>query len=144
MDEVSPYLQVGVKVLLKNSEGKFLLIRRNPDKYPEIGPKWDLVGGRINIGTPLMENLQREVKEETGLQMTGAPHLIAAQDIMHVERFPGRHIVRLTYTADASGDPKIDEESLEFAWFTQAEIESLRSEEIVEQLAEVLDKIFKY
>jgi len=37
-------LQVGVKVLLKNKEGKFLLIRRSPKKYPEVGPKWDIVG----------------------------------------------------------------------------------------------------
>jgi ADP-ribose pyrophosphatase YjhB (NUDIX family) len=142
MENTQPYLQVGVKVLLKNSEGKFLLIRRNPNKYPEIGPKWDIVGGRIDIGTPLLENLKREVKEETGLEIISDPRLIAAQDILHVGRFPGRHIVRLTYTANAIGDPRIDEESLEFAWFTRSAIESLPPSEVVEHLTEILDKIF--
>ena len=143
MEQIEPYLQVGVKVLLKNSEGKFLLIRRNPKKYPEIGPKWDIVGGRIDIGTPLLENLKREVKEEVGLEMTSTPMLIAAQDIMNVEGYPGRHIVRLTYTADADGTPQIDEESLEFAWFSEVEIKSIPSQELVEHFSVLLNVIFR-
>jgi len=31
-------LQVGVKILLKNSEEKYLLLRRNLEKYPEAEP----------------------------------------------------------------------------------------------------------
>ena len=99
-------LQVGVKVLLKNNEGKYLLIRRNPKKYPEVGPKWDIVGGRINAGSPLIENLIREVKEETGLLLSDNPHIVGAQDILRTEGFPDRHVVRLTYTASISGTPK--------------------------------------
>ena len=62
-------LQVGVKALLKNKEGKYLLVRRSSEKYPEVGARWDIVGGRINPGTPLFDNLKREVKEETGLDV---------------------------------------------------------------------------
>jgi ADP-ribose pyrophosphatase YjhB (NUDIX family) len=87
-------LQVGVKVLLKNKAGKYLLVRRNPKKYPEVGPKWDIVGGRINPGSPLFDNLKREVREETRLDLTTRPRLAAAQDILRV---PGRHVVRLTF-----------------------------------------------
>jgi len=50
-------LQVGVKALLRNKEGKYLLIRRSSEKYPEVGAKWDIVGGRINPGETLLENL---------------------------------------------------------------------------------------
>ena len=57
-------LQVGVKVFLKNLQGKYLLVRRSPKKYPEVGALWDIVGGRINPGSPLLENLKREKKEE--------------------------------------------------------------------------------
>ncbi|HEA84446.1 MAG TPA: NUDIX hydrolase, partial [Candidatus Wildermuthbacteria bacterium] len=60
-------LQVGVKILLQNKDGKYLLVRRSPEKYPEIEAKnsWGIVGGRIIPGSPLFENLKREVKEET-------------------------------------------------------------------------------
>ena len=86
-------LQVGVKILLKNREGKFLLVRRNPKKYPEVGPKWDIIGGRIIPGTPLLENLQREIKEEVNLDYAGNPALVAAQDIL---KSADKHVVRLT------------------------------------------------
>src|SRR3989338_7224600 len=66
-------LQVGVKILLRNNEGKYLLLKRSPEKYPEIGARWDIVGGRIDAGTPLIENLRREVKEETGLEISSEP-----------------------------------------------------------------------
>ena len=116
-------LQVGVKILLKNSEGKYLLVRRNPKKYPEVGPKWDIVGGRINAGTSLIENLKREIKEEVGLDYQGEPKLISAQDILK----PDKHVVRLTYIGDQDGDPKIDEDHLEAKWFTGEEIKNLEN-----------------
>jgi ADP-ribose pyrophosphatase YjhB (NUDIX family) len=99
-------LQVGVKVLLKNKEGKFLLVRRSLEKYPEVKTgRWDIVGGRINPGTPLIENLKREIREETGLELVGEPKLLAAQDIMPNT---SRHVVRLTYVGNANGEVALD------------------------------------
>ncbi len=60
-------LQVGVKIFLKNKEGKYLLLKRNSVKYSNIRGEWDIVGGRIDPGTKLMDNLRREVREETQL-----------------------------------------------------------------------------
>jgi 8-oxo-dGTP diphosphatase len=124
-------LQVGVKVLLKNSEGKFLLVRRNPKKYPDVGAQWDIVGGRIDPGSKLIENLKREVLEETGLALSQPVKLVAAQDILREDR----HVVRLTYLGEIEGEPKIDEEHTEYKWFTPSEIKSLKDGE--------LDKYFK-
>lgn len=112
-------LQVGVKVLLKNKEGKYLLVRRSSEKYPEVGATWDLVGGRIDAGTSLKENLAREVKEEIGLTLEKEPRIIAAQDILKI---PGRHVVRLTYLGEIEGEPTLNEENTEFRWFSAKEL----------------------
>lgn len=122
-------LQVGVKILLKNKEGKFLTVRRSAEKYPETGPKWDLVGGRIDTGSSLMDNLKREVMEETGLEIIGEPELITAQDILK----PDKHVVRLTYAGRADGEVKLSEEHSEFKWLSIDEIKKL----------EPLDSYFK-
>lgn len=114
-------LQVGVKILLERG-GKFLLLKRSDKKYPEVGARWDIVGGRINPGKSLMENLKREIKEETGLELKGEPKLVAAQDILRVE---GRHVVRLTYVGEADGTPQLDSDHTEFNWFTLEEIKKL-------------------
>lgn len=132
------YLQVGVKVILKNEQGEVLLLRRNPVKYPEIGPTWDIPGGRIDTGIPLIDNLKREVKEETGLEIISEPKLLYSQDILNIERFPGRHVVRLTYVAEANGEVSIDEESLEYKW---VEINQLKNAEDLDKfLSEVINK----
>lgn len=115
-------LQVGVKVLLKNKEGKYLFVRRNPKKYPEVGAVWDIVGGRINPGSTLIENLKREVKEETGLNLVKPVTLIGAQDILKVT---GKHFVRLTYLGEIDGEPVMDEENTEHSWFSLEQVKEL-------------------
>ena len=128
-------LQVGVKIAMRNADGKYLLVRRSAKKYPEVGPRWDIVGGRINPGTPLMENLRREVMEETGLEIS-SPVLIAAQDILRIE---GRHVVRLTYIGNAEGTPKLIEEHTEYGWFTVEEMKNLENLDIY--FRELLEKL---
>lgn len=114
-------LQVGVKVLLKNKEGKYLVVCRSAEKYPEVGAKWDIVGGRINTGVSLLENLKREVMEETGLEIKYEPKLITAQDILK----NNRHVVRLTYLGFADGEVKLSEEATEYKWLSLEEISTL-------------------
>jgi 8-oxo-dGTP diphosphatase len=111
-------LQVGVKIVLRNKEGKILLLQRNPAKYPEVkGDMLDIVGGRIDIGTPLLENLKREIFEETKLTLIEEPKLIAAQDILRADK----HVVRLTYVGYIEGEPILDEDHVAYKWLTVEE-----------------------
>ena len=130
-------LQVGVKVLLKNGEGKYLLVRRNPEKYPEVGAKWDIVGGRIEAGAPLLDNLRREIKEEVGLDYQGEPKLVAAQDILKSSE---KHVVRLTYLGEIDGNPVIDADHLEAKWFAAEEIKVMGADILDSFFRELLDK----
>lgn len=114
-------LQVGVKIFLKNKDGKYLVVCRSSKKYPEVGAKWDIVGGRINTGSSLVENLKREVKEETGLEIKYEPKLITAQDIFA----KGKHIVRMTYSGLADGEVKLSDEHSEYKWLTLEEVSAL-------------------
>ncbi len=122
-------LQVGVKILLKNKEGKYLVVCRSVEKYPTVGAKWDMAGGRIDPGTTLLENLKREVMEETGLEINGEPRLVSAQDILKEDK----HVVRLSYVGQADGEVVLSDEHSDFKWLTIEEIEKL----------DPLDKYFK-
>lgn len=122
-------LQVGVKILLKNKDGKYLILQRSEEKYPGVGAKWDIPGGRINPGFSLMENLKREVMEETGLEITGEPKLITAQDILKTDK----HVVRLTYLGFADGEVKLSDEHKEYKWLSLEDLKNL----------EPMDRYFK-
>ena len=113
-------LQVGVKIFLKNKEGKYLLVKRNLEKYQNIVGDWDIVGGRIDPGTDLMANLAREVKEETELTIVGTPKLIHAQDIFVGDE---KHVVRLSYMGEAEGEPVLDTtENIAYEWLSLSEL----------------------
>lgn len=119
-------LQVGVKIFLKNNEGKFLLVQRNLDKYShmELGASWGSVGGRIDVGESLFENLKREVFEETQMRLDSDPRLIHAQDIL----FDDKHVVRLTYIGEGAGEVVLDtEENVDFAWVSLEELKTFEN-----------------
>ena len=128
-------LQVGVKAILKNKEGKYLLLKRAPSKFKGINGTWDIAGGRINPGTPLIENLKREVREETGLDVISEPKLLFAQDILRPEN--DLHVVRLTYIAQTEGDPVLDQtENIEYKWLSLEEIK--KHQNLDEYLSDVM------
>lgn len=79
-------LQVGVKILLKNKDNQYLVVSRSERSYPGLGGQWEIIGGRIDRGSSLIENLKREVAEETGLEILGEPKLITAQDILNPDK----------------------------------------------------------
>jgi len=113
-------LQVGVKVLIKNDSGKFLLLERAGIMPSDGQYYWDIPGGRINEDEPLLQALQREVTEETGLTLKGEPALVSAQDIF-VEK-AGLHMVRLTYTGNALGNVALSDEHSSHQWVPKAEL----------------------
>ncbi len=138
MTEDTIILQVGVKVLIKNSEGRYLLLKRSLVTYPETqGNQWDIPGGRITTGTTLYENLKREVHEETGLLLdTESLTLVAAQDIIR----PEKHVIRLTYTGSATGEIVLDSKEHEsYTWVTLADLKN--TQELDMYLKKILDII---
>ncbi|OHA23211.1 MAG: hypothetical protein A3H57_04610 [Candidatus Taylorbacteria bacterium RIFCSPLOWO2_02_FULL_43_11] len=110
-------LQVGVKALIVNPNGEILIIKRNPHKYKEIKQLWDMPGGRIAPGESLISNLEREVEEETNLNLlTKTVTLVAAQDII----LEDKHVVRITYLANTTGEIKLDTaENTDYMWVSE-------------------------
>jgi 8-oxo-dGTP pyrophosphatase MutT (NUDIX family) len=129
-------LQVVVKILLENTNREFLLLQRNQATYADIEKYWDIPGGRIEVGTPLLENLAREVFEETKLPLTSTPKLVYAQDIIIGNV---KHVVRLTYRATTEGTPILDtHENISYKWFS---LEQMRTEENLDAFVkDILDK----
>ena len=65
---------LGIKALIRNNEGKFLLLRVNLEKLHNhsLGAYWDIPGGRIQKGSTVEETLRREVEEETDMTAINA------------------------------------------------------------------------
>jgi 8-oxo-dGTP diphosphatase len=131
-------LQVGVKALIKNSNGEYLFIRRSTTLATDVSePSWDIPGGRIEPDEYLLEALRREVQEEIGHEVQSTPMLIKAQDIFVTTK--DLHVVRLTYrlTEDVE-DIILSDEHEEYVWVHESQLETVNVEPY---LAEVLSQL---
>lgn len=106
-----------------------LLVRQGGPDGP--GTAWALPGGRVASGELAVEALAREIKEETGLTVTGVPRLVCVGQMVNpttIQRDGGEippaggSAVILSYevtsfhgTLDCSTDP--DDEIAEVAWY---------------------------
>jgi len=60
--------QVGVKALITNSKGQILVLDSGDWHLKGQKRHWDIPGGRIQEGSNVVETLEREVLEETGIK----------------------------------------------------------------------------
>lgn len=113
---------LGVKAIILNLNRKVLLLERN---HPIKGLYWDLPGGRLQKGETPKETLFREIKEETGLKITGevTPFATVLTDI----RIPtGNACVGLIfsifrYDLSVLFKPVLSNEHINYGWFTPIE-----------------------
>ncbi len=107
-------------MLLQNSEGKHLLLRRASES--KINPsRWEPPGGKIDPGERLDDALQREAFEEAGLlvvvdQLLGAVQFELSTINVACLIMGGRVV---------SGDVRLSSEHDAFRWFSQEEIRQI-------------------
>jgi ADP-ribose pyrophosphatase YjhB (NUDIX family) len=98
----------GVQGILER-DGRVLLARRANE--PRRG-HWDLPGGFLGENEEPLAGLQREFREETGLEIE--PLELFGIDI---EPYAGRYVFSVTWTVTAEGDPAAADDVAELRWF---------------------------
>ncbi|MGB0922206.1 MAG: NUDIX hydrolase [Alphaproteobacteria bacterium] len=108
-DKIVPRPAVGVVVLRRDS---VLLIRR---KNPPRQGHWSIPGGRQEAGETIRETAVREVREETGIEITLGPLLDVIDGIFHDEDGTlTHHMTLIDFVAEAlSGDPQAGDDASE-------------------------------
>jgi phosphoglycolate phosphatase len=127
-----------VGALIFNGAGEALMIRTH-----KWSNKWGIPGGKIKWGETSEAALRREIKEETGLKVTGI-EFVLVQDCIHSKEFyHDAHFVLLNYTCRCAGkNPrvKLNEEGQEFRWLTLAEAKKLKLNQPTKILIEAVGK----
>ncbi|MCB0085432.1 MAG: NUDIX domain-containing protein, partial [Caldilineaceae bacterium] len=62
------YIGVGVGALIVNAAGEIFLAQRGPHAKNERG-RWECPGGSVEFGETLTAALQREIREEFGVEI---------------------------------------------------------------------------
>ena len=109
-----------VRGIIENTNGEVLLLKRHFKSRTDAG-KWELPGGKVEIGEFFTDALVREIKEETNLDgevgdffkafQNDYPHKRTVQIIMHMENI--------------QGSVKISDEHTDWMWVKKSEIKKL-------------------
>ena len=139
LQEDARTFEIGVKAFLRNTADKYLILKRAKPYQGEDFCRWDIPGGRINPGEPLMEALQREIQEETGMFVkTDASKTLAAQDILRVKT---KHTVRITFLVLCQSNQPITlapKEHTEFAWVNINQLKKKRHDSYLTPVIKML------
>ena len=118
--------------VIKNENDEILLLKRHP-KSKTDPQMWELPGGKVEKGEDFTDALEREIKEETGLNVEVGDFCEAVQnDYMHK-----RTVQVMMYLTDIEGEVEISEEHTEFMW---ADLEKIKTLDISSSLEKVLKK----
>lgn len=108
--------QVAVKAVIKNADGKFLIVRE--------GERWQAVGGRLEKGEKLEDGLKRETQEETGITDLEIGKVIHVDEWFAKPEGELKHIVALFFLCLVKSDEvSLSDEHQEYAWVSSNELE---------------------
>jgi mutator protein MutT len=110
------YIGVGVGAVIVDAAGRLFLAKRGPKARNERG-LWEFPGGSVEFGETLAEALQREMREEYGIEVAVGELLDVVDHILPEE---GQHWVSPSFVCSiVKGEPVIQEpeKCSEIGWF---------------------------
>ena len=139
-------IRVGCSAAIFDEHGRIFLTRRTDNG------QWCLPGGGMESGESVAEACEREVREETGLQVRIKRLVGVYSHSDQLVVYPDgnkAHIVALHFEAEIiSGRPRLSNETTDFGYFTLEEIQGLdflgrHKERIVDTLQKRAEALIK-
>ena len=148
---------LGIKGLIRSTEGKVLLLQINPAHMPgnKHGNYWDLPGGRVQHNENVKDTLVREIEEEIGVSKISNVKSVGM--VVSNIRIPLHHahgtkgvendetigLILGVYSCSIPEDSTItiSEEHLGYDWFAPTEAAKLLAVKYPADLCDIIAKL---
>ena len=117
----SPKFVIPQKAIIRDGE-KFLIVKRCLETltYPDC---WDFPGGKLEHGEDPLKGLEREVKEETSLEVKPVRPVFTFHETLNSEE----HVFIVYLCNWKRGEVKLSHEHTEYKWAEKEEILKLKT-----------------
>ena len=120
--------RTNIAVLIRNKEGKFLLIKRC-DKDDSKAGFWELPSGGVDTGEDVINATIRETKEETGISLKGVKLILVDQEDYRFKTSKGyiKQVNEHTFLVNLQPTPKVvlSKEHIDFMWIGLKELDDV-------------------
>jgi 8-oxo-dGTP diphosphatase len=115
-----PIVGVGGVII---EDGRALLIKRG---HPPLEGEWSIPGGTLEVGETLLEGVQRELAEETGIQVRVIDLIEVFERVFRDDAGRAKyHFVILDYLCEpGGGEARAGSDVTDVAWAAEAELEN--------------------
>jgi 8-oxo-dGTP diphosphatase len=96
-------IMIGVGAVIKDKEGRILLVKHVPRRGGFWQGKWICPGGKLEYGETIERGILREVKEETNLEIRLTTPLIAFDRVVKQGEETRLHVIYIDYLAELIG-----------------------------------------
>jgi len=134
MDKQRQYPEPTVGALIFNEDDKLLLVKTHKWKG-----KYTIPGGHVEMGEKLTEALEREIREETGLQLIQAEFLCFQEFIFDDNFWEKKHFIFFDFVCRVKGDlVNLNDEAQEYVWVDLDEAYSYPIDDYVRHSLDVI------
>ena len=93
------YVLVAVGAVILDDNDKILLVKHKKERGGYWQGKWICPGGALELGEEIKEGIEREVREETNLQIELVRPLIPFDRIVKTNEETSLHVIYIDYVA---------------------------------------------
>jgi 8-oxo-dGTP pyrophosphatase MutT (NUDIX family) len=135
LNEDKKELKKNAVAVIVDSDNKILLLKRSSKPNIWQPSKWALVGGEIEKGETPQQAIEREIKEETNLDINKFTKSFS------IQKNPDsiEHVFACRYDGDPT-DIRLNEENSNYGWY---DIDEMKFLDIVPHLIEYITMVFK-
>ena len=125
----SEHILVAVGAIIQDDKGKILLVKHKKERGGYWQGKWICPGGELEYGEEIKEGIEREVKEETNLEIELLRPLIPFERIGKTNEKITLHVIYIDYVARLlGGELKVDSDVGEALWIEKENIPKIWQE----------------
>src|SRR5687767_4119417 len=111
-------LHVVAAVIIRNT--KILCLQKGSSKYQYLSFKFEFPGGKIEPGEGEQDALQREIREELGIEIDLNKKLLTVD-----HHYPDFRIVMHTYQCSTRSETIVLSEHIRYQWLSAEELQDL-------------------